>query len=99
MFLTIVIDTASAVAIAEVIGAAGVIMTAAFGFFKWLQKQKKQDVDIKEIKDELCILTYGLLACLKGMQEQGYNGPVKEATGKIEKHLNQKAHDQKCHKE
>ena len=49
----------------------------------------------QSIKDELCLLTYGTLACLKGLKEQGCNGPVTEAIGKIEKHINQSAHGQK----
>lgn len=47
---------------------------------------------VKEIHTEQTLLTYGVLACLKGQQEQGCNGPVTEAIGKIEKYLNQKAH-------
>ena len=46
------------------------------------------------MEDELCLLTYAVLACLKGLKEQGCNGPVTEAIGKIEKHTNQKAHGQ-----
>ena len=46
----------------------------------------------KELKAEQSLLTYGVLACLKGLKEQGCNGPVTEAIGKIEKHLNQQAH-------
>lgn len=46
------------------------------------------------MEDELCLLTYAVLACLKGLKEQGCNGPVTEAIGKIEKHINQKAHGQ-----
>ena len=49
---------------------------------------------IKEIKDEMCLLTYAVLACLKGLKEQGCNGPVTEAIGKVEKHINQAAHEQ-----
>lgn len=45
------------------------------------------------IKEEQTLLTYGILACLKGLKEQGCNGPVTEAINKIEKHLNQKAHE------
>ena len=55
-------------------------------------KQEKED--IKAMEDELCLLTYAVLACLKGLKEQGCNGPVTEAIGKIEKHINQKAHGQ-----
>lgn len=46
----------------------------------------------REVNEELCLNTYGLLSCLKGLREQGCDGPVKEAIAKIEKHLNQKAH-------
>ena len=44
------------------------------------------------MKEEMCLLTYGVLACLKGLKEQGCNGPVTEAVAKIEKHVNQDAH-------
>ena len=33
------------------------------------------------------------LACLKGLKEQGCNGPVSAALDKLEKHLNQAAHE------
>jgi len=46
----------------------------------------------EEVNSELCVINYGLLACLKGMQEQGCDGPVTDAISKLEKHLNQKAH-------
>lgn len=78
----------------EVLAAAGTFIGIIFALFKWLQRQKQQDIDIEELKEEQCLLTYGVLACLKGMQEQGCNGPVTEAVNKIEKHLNKKAHDQ-----
>ena len=45
-----------------------------------------------DIASELTLLTYGVLACLKGQQEQGCNGPVTEAINKIERYLNKKAH-------
>lgn len=47
---------------------------------------------LRSINEEQTLLTYGVLACLKGQQEQGCNGPVTEAVNKIEKHLNEKAH-------
>lgn len=49
----------------------------------------------KETQEEQTLVIYGLLACLKGLAEQGCDGPVSEAIGKIEKHINQKAHEQK----
>jgi len=45
------------------------------------------------INREQQLLTYGVLACLKGLQEKGCNGPVTEAIHKIEKYLNAKAHE------
>ena len=50
--------------------------------------------DMQVINEEQTLLTYGILACLKGLSEQGCNGPVTEAISKIEKHLNQRAHNQ-----
>lgn len=49
--------------------------------------------DMHNINTEQTLLTYGVLACLKGLKEQGCNGPVTEAINKIEKYLNQKAHE------
>ena len=46
----------------------------------------------RAIKEEQAILTYGILACLKGLHEKGCNGPVTEAIHKIERHLNERAH-------
>lgn len=60
--------------------------------YDWIKKQDEQDKEINEMKEEQAILTYGILACLKGLKEQGCNGPVTEAINKIEKHLNEKAH-------
>lgn len=71
-----------------------VIFSAVFAVYKWYLKQNQQDVEIERVKSEQCLLTYGILACLKGLKEQGCNGPVTEAIDKIEKHINKQAHDQ-----
>lgn len=49
--------------------------------------------EVQAFNKEQQLLTYGILACLKGLKEQGCNGPVTEAVNKIEKYLNQKAHE------
>lgn len=70
---------------------------------RWVDRQKQQDdnikalkathdADVDSIKEEQTLVVYGILACLKGLKEQGCNGPVTEAINKFEKHLNQKAH-------
>lgn len=48
--------------------------------------------DMHGVKDEQTLIVWGVLACLKGLKEQGCNGPVTEAIDKIEKHLNINAH-------
>lgn len=55
--------------------------------------KKLEAEDIVSIMKEQQLLTYGILACLKGLKEQGCNGPVTEAINTFEKHLNQKAHE------
>lgn len=79
--------------LAEVIA----LIVLFYGYFSkvihFTDKQKELEKEVKDIKDEQSILTYGVLACLKGLKEQGCNGPVSEAISKIEKHLNVKAHE------
>lgn len=79
---------------------AGAVIAAVAAIWKYLTSVhdwvKKQDAQAREqahIKEEQQILTYGILACLKGLKEQGCNGPVTEAINKLEKHLNQRAHE------
>lgn len=50
--------------------------------------------DRDSIQEEQTLVVYGLLACLKGLAEQGCDGPVSEAIDRIEKHINKKAHGQ-----
>ena len=63
-------------------------------------KDKKElytntEKELAAIYEEQTLLTYGVLACLKGLQERGCNGPVTAAVDKIEKHINEKAHARK----
>lgn len=99
------IDSSTIITVAGVLGALITIGTIGYKVIKWFQQQEKQTEDIEEIRkqdkenlkqlnDEMCLLTYAVLACLKGLKEQGCNGPVTEAIGKVEKHINQKAHGQ-----
>lgn len=60
---------------------------------RFIDKQKQLEGELKSIKSEQAILTYGVLACLKGLQEQGCDGPVTDAIARIEKYLNQAAHE------
>lgn len=88
---------------AAVIGAIVALCTYLAKVVRWFDKQKEQDKDIKDIrqhheddmasiKKEQTLLVHGVLACLKGLREQGCNGPVTEAINRIEKYLNEEAH-------
>ena len=72
---------------------------------KWIDGQNKQsdDIailkkcendDIQSIKDELCVLSYAVLAALDGLMQLHCNGNVTKAHEKLERHLNQTAHRQ-----
>ena len=82
----------SVVGAAAIIGAFVALVSYVRKIFGWFDKQDKQETEIKEIKEEQQILTYGILACLKGLSEQGCDGPVSTAIDTIEKHMNKKAH-------
>ena len=77
---------------AAVLSAAGALLAAYNKTYDWLRRQRRQDEAIAELKAEQSLLTCGVLACLKGLREQGCNGPVTEAIRRIEDYLNQQAH-------
>lgn len=90
--MTINLTWQTLITAAAVVAALGAIGTNLAKGVRWLDRQKAQDTEIKSIKDEQTLITYGLLACLKGLSEQGCDGPVTDAIDRIEKHLNVKAH-------
>ena len=49
--------------------------------------------EMQDDKQERIIILQGLLACLKGLQEQGCDGAVTESIKNIEKYLMKKSHD------
>lgn len=75
------------------VGALSAIVALFVKLVHWVDRQKAQDKELQDVQEELALLTYGVLACLKGLKEKGCNGPVTEAINKIEKHINEKAHD------
>lgn len=93
----------SVITAAAFVGAVIALVTYFSKVVRWVDKQAQQDEDIKQLrkhheedmaslKAELALLVEGNLACLKGLQEQGCNGPVTKAIDKYEKYLNEKAH-------
>ena len=79
--------------VASAITSIGVIIGVVVAVFKVFQINKKQSEFIKAIEDEQTLLCYGLKGALQGLIEQGCDGPCKDALSKLEKHLNQKAHE------
>ncbi|WNV59477.1 branched-chain amino acid ABC transporter permease [Oscillospiraceae bacterium NTUH-002-81] len=88
------VDVNTIITAASLLAAIGAIFSVVFAVYRWYLRQNRQDTEIEKLKSEQCLLTYGILACLKGLKEQGCNGPVTEAIDKIEKHINKQAHDQ-----
>lgn len=61
-------------------------------------KELQQEVgwlksEVQDSKEERLVLVNGVLACLKGLKEQGCNGPVTEGINAIEEYLIKKSHD------
>ena len=88
---------------AAFVGAVIALVTYFSKVVRWVDKQNEQDEtikalskhhedDIASLKEEQALLIEGVLACLKGLQERGCNGPVTKAIDKYEVYLNEKAH-------
>ncbi len=87
------IDVSVIKEIAAIITALAAIFGLIFSAYKWYLKQNKQDKEIQSIKEEQCLLCYAQVACLDGLEQLGANGNVSRAKDKLEKHMNQKAHE------
>ena len=86
-------DYSIIITVASLISALVVIFSAVYAVSRWVLRQIEQDKDIQRTKEEQALLTFGVLACLKGLKEQGCDGPVEDAIVKIEKHIIQAAHE------
>lgn len=102
--MVIEVTAQTVIAAAGLVTALGVLIGLLVKFVRWVDRQQEQDEklaaleakhdhDMQQTREEAQMQMYGILACLKGLQEQGCNGPVSEAAKKIEKYLNEKAHD------
>ena len=79
---------------ASLLAALGTVGGAGIWCVKVVDRQRRQDREIAAIRREQTLICYGVLACLKGLKEQGCDGPVAAALEKLEKHLNQAAHEE-----
>ena len=90
--MEITLSWAALAGIAGGVAALIALLGYLFKGYEFVQRQKKQDEEIKAIRAEQQLLTMGVLACLKGLKEQGCDGPVTDAIQKIEEHLLAQAH-------
>lgn len=84
---------------AALVGAVAALLGWLFKGFTFVKEPEEIKKEIASIKDELAaqkaeqrILFNGVLACLKGLHEQGANGPVTETISSMEQYLNDAAH-------
>lgn len=92
------------ITVGAVLGALTAVVTLYNKILRWVDHQSAQDAALEKLKEEhrrdidkvcteLSVVVSGLLSCLKGLQEQGCNGPVTEGIKKLENHLNKCAHE------
>lgn len=92
--MEVTINAALILQTAAVLTALGGIGGVAVWCIKFVDRQRRQDRELSDIRKEQILICYGVLACLKGLKEQGCNGPVTAALDKLERHLNQAAHEE-----
>ncbi len=81
---------------AQLIGAVSAIGGAVWVVVKLVLRDRHQTEIIKAMQAEQTLICYGLRGALQGLIEQGCNGPCKDALERLNKHLNQKAHEQEA---
>ena len=91
MQVTISADTI--IKAASLLTALGVIGGVIAWGFKFVARINQQEKELAAVRKEQTLICYGILACLKGLKEQGCNGSVTDALDKLEKHLNLAAHE------
>ena len=92
--MEVTINAETIITVSAVLAALGGIGGVVVWCIKFVDRQKKQDKELAAIRKEQTLICYGILACLRGLEEQGCDGPVHEALNKLEKHLNQAAHEE-----
>ena len=91
--MNITITAQSLITAAAVLSAVLAIAGVVFAVYRWYLKQNKQNDEIKKIKTENTLICYGLSAALDGLMQLGANHSVTAAKEKLDKHLNQQAHE------
>ena len=98
------IDWSTIITAGSVVGAIATILTFVLKWHKWVIKQdeqleettnlrKQHEEDIHRLKKENALVCYALSACLDGLMQLGANHSVPIAKEKLDKYLNQQAHE------
>lgn len=54
--------------------------------------EQHHEDDVHRVNEEMCLICFGMSACLDGLQQLGANHEVPEAKKRLDKYLNQQAH-------
>lgn len=87
-----------------VVSALGLLLGIVLKIHKWYLKQDDQtkqietlrehhEEDVQRIKEENYLICYALSACLDGLMQLKCNHTVPDAKAKLDKYLNQQAHE------
>ena len=98
------IDWNTIITAGAVVTALGVLIGLVVRVYKRIERQNQLDEEIKalkqhheedvqRIKEENCLICFALSACLDGLQQLGANHTVPVAKEKLDKYLNQQAHE------
>ncbi len=104
------VDAQTILTVGSVAAAIGTLFGLIFKVHKWYLRQEQQTVeisnlrkqhaqDMKRVNDEDALICYSLFACLDGLQQLGANHTVPVAKDKLDKYLNQRAHEYDSDKE
>lgn len=92
--MTIRISSEDIVAATAVVTAIASILGMVFALYRWYLRQNRDTEEIKKLKRENALICYALSACLDGLMQLGANHSVPTVKDKLDKYINQTAHDQ-----
>lgn len=98
-----VVDANTVILAGSLLATVSAFSAMAWRLFSWIARQKRLEEQVqslarqakvseKSVNEEQRLIVYGLLACLKGLQELECDGPVTEAIKQFDDYLNRKAH-------
>lgn len=98
------IDWQTIITTGAAVSALVAIISLVFKIHSWILKQDEQtqqieqlksrhETDLHKLKDENCLICFALSACLDGLSQLGANHTVPVAKDKLDKYLNQQAHE------